>query len=346
MRKKISLSDGELKKLNDLASDESLYLKCKNSTMKDLTIRSLMEKFDVFSLENILRNAYCYGFIEFKDKKYQDKIFSLAAKQNKQYCKFRDVILQIGFECPEDLCYFYFDIYKLKQDKLDESIRATVVELLASDKINKYLNKYKDFIASLSVVERKKFIQIYRQLIAVKENNKISLEMKTLFNSSIAGIACQIRNYIDDVFPIFIIDLLDEDELCFVEFLAKEGNGIDYILKHHKTAGWLKRTENRLVSKCATKNLSELTTLYLIEKNYQADNRAYLNLLLNINIDNVLKNLKLISRLIIRNNKARVEQIMVSLNELRVSKRETVVTSQHYKQLTKLLNEALSHNII
>ena len=140
--------------------------------------------------------------------------------------------------------------------------------------------------------------------------------------------------------------MLDEDELCFVEFLAKEGNGIDYILKHNKTAGWLKRTENRLVSKCATKNLSELTTLYLIEKNYQADNRAYLNLLLNINIDNVLKNLKLISRLIIRNNKARVEQIMVSLNELRVSKRETVVTSQHYKQLTKLLNEALSHNII
>ena len=346
MKDKISLNKSEIEKLNTLASDKSVYLRYKNSKMKDITIRSLMEKFDVFSLENILRSAYYYGFIEFKDKKYQHRIFKLAAKQSKQYCKYREAALQIGFECPEELCYFYFDIYKLKQDKLDENIKATVGELQSSIQIKKYLDKYKNFINTLNNEEKKNFIHIYRQLLTVKENNKISLEMKNLFNSNIAGIACQIRNYIDDVFPIFIIDLLDKDELHFVKFIASRGNGIDYILKYNKTINWLKQINNRLIKKCGTKNLNELTTLYLIEKNYQADNRAYLNLLLNINIDNVLKNLKLISRLIVRTNKPKVEQIMTSLNELRVSKNETIVTSQHYKQLSKLINEAINQNII
>lgn len=340
------LSKQELEKLELLASNKNIYLKTKSSDTKDLTIRGLMEKFEALSLENLLRTGYYYGFIEFKDKKYQHNLFQIAQEQNKRYCQFRKTILQIGFECPEDLSLFYFDIYKLKQDKLNENIKATISELLRSDKIKNYLNKYQLFLDSLSNKKRSEFIHIYRQLFTTKENNSISIEMKEIFNSTIAGIACQVRNYIDDVFPIFISDSLSKKDRKFIDFLVTEGNSIDYIINEKKSIEWLKQLKSRLIKKYTVKDLNELVIIYMIEKNYHADNRAYLNLLLNINIDNVLKNLKLISRLTVRTNKPKVEQIMASLNDLRVNQVDTIVKSSQYKQLTDLLNEAASQNII
>ncbi len=346
MNIKITLSKQELEKLTLLAGDKNTYLKVKSSDTKDLIIRGLMEKFGVLSLENLLRSCHYYGFVEFKDKKYQQAVFQIAKEQNKRYCAYRRTILQIGFECPEDLSLFYFDIYKLKQDKLNENIKAAISELSCSGKIKNYLNKYQLFLNSLSNKNRNEFIHIYKQLFTTKENNTIAIEMKEIFNSAVAGIACQVRNYIDDVFPIFISDSLSKKESKFIEFLVYEGNSIDYMISENKSIEWLINLKNRLIKKYAAKDLNELVIIYLIEKNYHADNRAYLNLLLNINIDNVLKNLKLISRLTVRTNKPRVEQIMASLNELRVNKVDTIVKSGRYKQLTDLLNEAANQNII
>ncbi len=346
MKKIIILSEDEKTRLHRLSADKSVYLKYKNATTKDFVNRALMEKFEVFSLENLLRSSYYYGFVKFKDKKYKQEIFNIASKQNKRYCRYRKSALQIGFECPEELCYFYFDIYKLKQDNQEENIKTIIRDLKCSDKINKYLIKYQTFINNLFPIERKEFIQVYNQLFTLRENNKISMEMIQIFNSPVAGIACQIRNYIDNVFPIFISDSLTREELKFINFLVDEGNSIDYIIKYNKTIDWLKKTEQKLIRKYSTKDLNELVIIHMIEKNYHADNRAYLNLLLNINIDNVLKNLKLISRLIVRTDKSKVEQIMSSLSNLKAVGCEAAVTSHHYKQLTKLLNEAINQNII
>ena len=343
---KILLTESEQKKLDNLVSEKEIYLKYKSLSINDLLIRGLMDKFEVNSIENILRSAYFYGFIEFKDKKYQQEIFKIANEQNRRFCEYRKILLKIGFKCPEELSIFFFNIYKLKQDNFDESIKIAVKQLQNSDNVKEYLKEFTTFINSLSNDERAEFLQTYRQCFAIKENQKISFEMKGIFNNIAAGIACQIRNYIDDVFPIFISDSLTKDEYKFIDFLVSEGDGIDYIRRYNKTVDWLERMKRKLIRKYSTKNLTELVVIHLIEKNYHADNRAYLNLLLNINIDNVIKNLKLISRLIIRTNKPKIEQIMTSLNDLRVNTSETITISHNYRQLAKLLNEALKQNII
>lgn len=323
------ITKNELLLLEELCENKKL-------TENNVLYESLLEKFNTHTLETLLRKADFYEIVKIKDNTFKNDIYKTAAKQSKKICHYREQLLSIGFTCPENLSNFFFDIFKLKMVDDERYIKIQADKVRNAKETQEYFKDIESFINELESKENESLKSLLNSCLAQKLDKEIALEMSTRLKNRVAGVACHIRNYIDDHCPIYITEPLNQSESKLLEFLSENGDIVDYTLAQDTDICNVFETLETLKRKFSTNSTEELITLNLIESYYRKDNLNYINLLLNININLSTKNIETLGNLVAPQKKFKILQMKKNLENLKVEIPENFKGAQ-YKRLCNIM---------
>ncbi len=326
---KAILSNTEISALEGLANGNI-------TTKNNIVIETLLERFNVFSIETLLRKADFYEIIKITDTEKREFIYNTAAIKAKKHCEYRKQLLSLGFKCPHNLCDFFYDVFRHKDNNDEQTLKIEADKLRNSTEVKEYFASSEKYFNEQDDTCSEEIKNVLHRRLAQKIDRQIAGEMCSLFNNKIAGLACFVRNYIDDNCPIYIMETLTENEALLLDFLSNKGDIIDYALANKTDISELFGLIDNLQTKFKT-NITEDVLLYnLIETRYRKDNLGYINILLNMNILNSTQNLETLGKMIAPQERFKVLQMKKNLETLKAEIPDEFEGAQ-YKRLCDLM---------
>ncbi|MBQ4115427.1 hypothetical protein IJD34_08500 [bacterium] len=326
---KVILSKVEIKTLEELANGSII-------TKNNIIIDTLLERFNAFSIETLLRKVDFYDIVKITNEEKREFIYKTAAIKAKKHCEYRKQLLSLGFECPHKLCDFFYDIFRHKDNNDEQTLKIEADKLRKSAEVKEYFANSEKYFNKQDNSCSEEIKNVLNRRLAQKIDRQIAVEMSNLFNNKIAGLACFVRNYIDDNCPIYITETLTENEALLLDFLSNQGDVIDYALTNKTDISELFSLIDNLQTKFKTNITEEVLLFNLIETRYRKDNLGYINILLNMNILNSTQNLETLGKMIAPQERFKILQMKKNLESLKAEIPNEFEGAQ-YKRLCDLM---------